>query len=945
VKLLRLAARTAAIAALATCACAAAGVRAQAQSLDALPSYRPDARVSGTIRIWGHGSFKSDFMGRVFKAWADGFAKYQPDVKLENHMYGTASAIGALALGEADVALLGEEISPAAARMFARAKHYAPLQVDVATGSLDTAYFDYAHVVFVNQENPLARLTLQQLDAVFGAEHRRGPRNVRSWGELGLTGAWAARRIQPYGWKDLDFSLFVQGAVLRGSHRWNGDLRDFSHLRRADGTTYEAGQQILDALAGDRYGIAISSLHYTNPLVKPIALAAAPGAPYYAATKENLISQAYPLTRIVPAFVDRAPGRPLDPKVREFLRYVLSREGQRAIVEQTGYLQLSGPAVRAQLAKLDPPSAGIVISPNARGASAPADVYGENAPPGTLRVWSSAAMSGVVARWAAGYRRAHPDVRIAATASGSDLAVAGLYTGRADVALLGREPTASEVQAFEWVYRAKPMRVEIMSGSLGVHEKSPALAVLVNRDNPLAKLTLAQLAAIFGYEHPRGAANVRRWGQLGLGLPWAARPIELYGPDITSGTGLFFRHAVLNDSRKLEWDRMRELPAAEIAGALARDRFGIAVAPLVFAAPRVKAIAVAPDPAGAFVAPTPLNVASRRYPLTRSVVALVRRLPDRPLAPAVAEFLRYVLSDDGQADVAREGGYLPLPGAVVRSQIAAVDETGVRIPTKIYAQQLVDEIAARAPELLVVAMRVTPPKSSANVIVASNIGRIGNASDADDLRVIETGAPRLEPAADGTRFRIELPLRDTSGATLGALDLTLPSKPHADRALLQRKAEQIRDGLSRRILNAANLFDPYPIDPAMATKTRAQRLVDRAMDRHPELLSLALHVTLPATGENVILGSSFGRIGKRADADDMKVIDSGKTEPGIFAGGKRYGLELALRDARGTTIGALSVAYPYRAGDETALLARAERLRDELRQQFDSADQLAELDP
>ncbi|HEV3141308.1 MAG TPA: hypothetical protein VGY57_12360, partial [Vicinamibacterales bacterium] len=259
--------------------------------------------------------------------------------------------------------------------------------------------------------------------------------------------------------------------------------------------------------------------------------------------------------------------------------------------------------------------------------------------------------------------------------------------------------------------------------------------------------------------------------------------------------------------------------------------------------------------------------------------------------------------------------------------------------------QLIDETAARAPDVLVVAMRVTPPKSSENVIVASNIGRIGSASETDDVRVIETGVPKLEPAADGTRFRVELPLHDTSGVTVGALDVTLASTANADRGLLQHKAEQIRDGLSRRILNAANLFDPYPIDPAATTKTRAQRIVDRAMASHPELLSLALHVTLPKSGENVILGSSFGRIGKRADEDDMKVIDSGQTAPGIFAGGKRYGLELALRDARGKTIGALSVAYPYKAGEEPAMLARAERLRDEVRKQFDSADQLAELDP
>lgn len=345
-------ARIAAAAALTGIACAVACAGADAQPLDQLPRYHPDQRVSGTIRIWGHGSAKNDFMGRVMKSWAEGFAKYQPDVKLENHLYGTASAIGALYVGAADIALLGEEISPAAAAAFTRVKHYPPLGIDVATGSLDTQYFDYAHVVFVNKDNPIAHLTLAQLDAVFGAEHRRGPRNVRTWGDLGLTGAWADQRITPYSWKDLDFSLFIQGAVLGGSHRWSGDLREFSHIHRPDGSIYEAGQQILDALAADRFGIAISNLRYANPGVKAIDLAAADGQPFYAPTRENLIAQTYPLTRIVPAFIDRAPGRPVDPKVREFLRYVLSREGQQDVTRETGYLRLSAAAIRAQLEKL-----------------------------------------------------------------------------------------------------------------------------------------------------------------------------------------------------------------------------------------------------------------------------------------------------------------------------------------------------------------------------------------------------------------------------------------------------------------------------------------------------------------------------------------------------------------------------------------------------------------
>ena len=321
--------------------------------VDALPLYAPAGQVTGTIRLWGHGSPKRNFMGRLMDAWIAGFAKYQPDVKFENHMFGTASAIGALYSGAGDIAILGEEISPAAATAFERERHYPPTGIQIATGSLDVNFFDYAHMVFVHLDNPLKGLTLAQLDAVFGAEHRRGPRNIRTWGQLGLTGAWADRRIQPYGWQvDVDFALFFRETVLENSHRWNTDLKEFVHVLRPDGTQYDHGQQILDTLAKNPAGIAISNVRYANPTVRALPLARAEGEPFYAPTKANLIAQTYPLVRIIPAFINVPPGGRADPAVREFLRYLLSREGQQALVHESDYLPLGADAIRRQLAKL-----------------------------------------------------------------------------------------------------------------------------------------------------------------------------------------------------------------------------------------------------------------------------------------------------------------------------------------------------------------------------------------------------------------------------------------------------------------------------------------------------------------------------------------------------------------------------------------------------------------
>jgi phosphate transport system substrate-binding protein len=325
------------------------------RAINGLPHYQPQVQVSGTIRLWGHGAPVLDFMGMLVKSWEEGFAKYQPGVKFEYDMYGTASAMGALYAGKGDIAILGQEIYPFERVAFQQAKHYPPLDIEIATGSVDVRNFDFAIGVFVNKNNPLSQMTLDQIDKVFAWHEGGKSANIETWGQLGLKGDWVDKPIHLYGWHESDvFSTFVEHAALRDSHRWRCGIKQYTHIHRPDGTIYDSGQQILDDLAGDPYGIALSNVRYLKDnAVKPLALARTAAGPYYDATKETLIDRQYPLGRIIPAEIDRAPGQPVDPKVKEFLLYILSREGQEDIVRNGKYLPMQPEAARREREKLN----------------------------------------------------------------------------------------------------------------------------------------------------------------------------------------------------------------------------------------------------------------------------------------------------------------------------------------------------------------------------------------------------------------------------------------------------------------------------------------------------------------------------------------------------------------------------------------------------------------
>jgi len=260
-----------------------------------------------------------------------------------------------------------------------------------------------------------------------------------------------------------------------------------------------------------------------------------------------------------------------------------------------------------------------------------------------------------------------------------------------------------------------------------------------------------------------------------------------------------------------------------------------------------------------------------------------------------------------------------------------------RVPLENYGQKLVDTAMAAHPEIEILALHANIPKSADNVIVASNIGRIGKKGDEDDLRLIRTEKPNLEVNEAGNRFEVELVLRDVSGTNIGAVGIVYGYKAGDDKLGLQRQAEQVEAALSRRITNAGNLFEPYPYVPDPPVAEFAQRLVDATLDAHPELLILALHAQPPGRADVVIVASTIGRIGKKADEDDMGVIRTGTPVLEVNEAGNRFEVELVLLDASGQNIGAVSSVFAYKPGtDREALHRQGEAIRDELRRKLPS---------
>jgi phosphate transport system substrate-binding protein len=284
--------------------------------------------------------------------------------------------------------------------------------------------------------------------------------------------------------------------------------------------------------------------------------------------------------------------------------------------------------------------------------------------------------------WAKIFRQAYPHLSVTldlrASGTGAPGLIAGAKAPNSVIAPVGREMLPAEEKAFVEKFGYEPFRIKVATGSVGSLGKTATSIVMVDKDNPIKGLSLAQLDAIYSTTRKRGDADINTWGDLGLGGEWAARPIHKYGLKAPNGIEWFFKIEVLemgDYKDDIQFVKGRGFTHAFNVAAedMAQHPGGITYALLANVTPNVKVVPLSVNDGGPYLAPTLENVYSHKYPLSRYVYIYVNRKPRTPLEPKIKEFLKMVLSQQGQDVVAKEGVYIPLLPAVVKEELAKLD--------------------------------------------------------------------------------------------------------------------------------------------------------------------------------------------------------------------------------------------------------------------------------
>ncbi|MBS0662374.1 MAG: substrate-binding domain-containing protein [Verrucomicrobia bacterium] len=550
----------------------------------------------------------AESMDRLLAAWTAAFAAAHPETpaRVVRRARYAADLVEPLAQGVVRVATFPRELFPAERARIRAVTGAEPWVVPVATGSRATKGGTHAIVLYVNQGNPLTRISLNQLREILAEDGK-----IRTWGQLGLTGQWAGRRINLHGMRVRRESgnppgivNYLADRVLHG-RPWRPDIHEQADVPGGP----QALAQIVQAVAADPDGLGYSGFAYAAPGAKALAVGETEVGPFWDGSREEIALHRYPLTRLVYLVTQPHP----DATVQAFVRFVLSPEGQRAVAADPG---------------------GFFALP-----VLPAGNVRYLTPDGAVSVVGYNDMAEMIAAWGDRFVQHYPGVRFSLRLQGTRSALPALEQGRSAFGPMGAEPNPAEVTEFRAATGSELQWFRIAHASLSPRALSGPLAVVVPASSPRRTVTLDELHDLLAGRVQDGVRVYAMAPETALGR--YTRDRLLAGGPYAPGVRTF------GQSR-------------DVVRALAADPTGIGLAAAVAITADVRALAVAPGAAEVPVALTPENIRAGRYPLDRFLLISARI----PLDPLVRAYLDLVLSPQGQ-EVINQGslGYLPLNDA------------------------------------------------------------------------------------------------------------------------------------------------------------------------------------------------------------------------------------------------------------------------------------------
>jgi phosphate transport system substrate-binding protein len=304
------------------------GVASQPPKLDpALAAYKASSGVSGNLSSIG-----SDSLNNLMTLWAETFSRFYPNAKVQIEGKGSSTAPPALISGTAQLGPMSRAMKGTEIDQFEKKYGYKPTAIRTSVDAL---------AVFVNKDNPIKCLTLTQVDAVFSKSRRAGHKeDIKTWGQLGLTGEWASKPLSLYGRNSASGTYgFFKEHTLK-----NGDYKD--EVKEQPGSA-----SVVQGVTVDRFAIGYSGIGYATAGVRAVPLAEKEGGQCYEADPDNAYAGSYPLARFLYVYINKAPGKPLDPLTREFVKLVLSKEGQEVVIKD-GYFPITAPIAKEELNKV-----------------------------------------------------------------------------------------------------------------------------------------------------------------------------------------------------------------------------------------------------------------------------------------------------------------------------------------------------------------------------------------------------------------------------------------------------------------------------------------------------------------------------------------------------------------------------------------------------------------